>query len=873
MANTTDKLTFQAKYYSSSARDLTVRYTTDGGITWNEYECSEEDPKTSFKSQIGYSFSDLEVTNIPAGTVAFDFYGKSIYLDNIAGDMKVTSAPLVSFATVSDNISNANLSADATATYTLANKGNADYVGTVAATNVTVAVEGEDVTFENNELTIPAGKTATIKATMAFAAPYGEKTGSLEITSESWVGDINVAYTATLVDPTDFVEDFAANAKPAGWYSENWTYSDGNAHVYAGVAKPMITEKIGAEEGKNTLTFDAKAYYGSDEQTLSVYTSTDRKTWSEAQQFTLTAESQNFSLTALADGEYYVKFEAANAVVDNLAGVKRLEAPAHDLFEVSTTMAATGTPGASYTATVVGVSLRADETVNAELWLKKGDEYTKVAELTEQAMTVNTNKTFTLTGNLPAEEGEYKMWVTVKNSDNSAYFNTDEIDFTLAHTHTMSITAFPNAAAVQADDNNEFAATFFVTVQNTGSAAIAAENVSVSLIDNADAEHVITTAWTAESSNVLYMNTKAGDNDIATDCTLKAWCWNTAEDGEWIAFTNINEGFWSLNLNGKTNFKVCRFNPAGTDENPWNNVWNQSGDLTLAGGNLIKFNGYDNGALTFTAESMAYLDPTMTTTLKVNVTGTLTDGENASFSFKAKENLSDTFYGNGLTSNVNITAAPVIVLDEAEGTIASTGQNRKVQLVRKFVAGWNTICLPFAIDATEIHAEAKALEFTAYNSAANELTFTPATALEAGKPYVIYVPEEIPVSSPINFTGKAVNDAEAGNSTFDPVVFQGIYAPMVAGSLTGNWGMTSAGKIVKAGDNTKMLGFRAYLIGDLANARAIFLGGDGETTGINRLFENGTLKADEPMYNTSGQQVGSSYRGIVIQNGKKYVVK
>lgn len=877
-----DKLSFKVARYNSQnagSRELDVRYTTDGGLTWNTYDWSnyEWSATETLREQITTSLNTFEVVGIPAGTAAFEFNGKYIKLDDITADYTVTSAPLVEFNTVSDNISNANLSADATATYTLANKGNADYVGTVTATNVTVAVEGEDVTFESNTLTIPAGKTATITAKMAFAAPYGDKSGSLGITSESWVGGIEMNYNATLVDPTDFVEDFAANAKPAGWYSENWTYSDGNAHVYAGVAKPMITEKIGAEEGKNTLTFDAKAYYGSDEQTLSVYTSTDRKTWSEAQQFTLTAESQNFSLTALADGEYYVKFEAANAVVDNLAGVKKLEAPAHDLFEVSHTMAATGTPGASYTATVVGVSLRADETVNAELWLKKGDEYTKVAELTEQAMTVNTNKTFTLTGNLPAEEGEYKMWVTVKNSDNSAYFNTDEIDFTLAHTHTMSITAFPNAAAVQADDNNEFAATFFVTVQNTGSAAIAAENVSVSLIDNADAEHVITTAWTAENSNVLYMNTKAGDNDIATDCTLKAWCWNTAEDGEWIAFTNINEGFWSLNLNGKTNFKVCRFNPAGTDENPWNNVWNQSGDLTLAGGNLIKFNGYDNGALTFTAESMAYLDPTMTTTLKVAVTGTLTDGENASFAFKAKENLSDTFYGNGLTSNVNITAASVIVLDEAEGTIASTGQNRKVQLVRKFVAGWNTICLPFETPVTTFGTEATAYAFKAYNAG---LQFESAATLEAGKPYLIHVPAANDGSTPFELSGVTVSNTLTP-ATDNGASFIGTFEPKTAGSLTGKYGVTKTGKIQKAGEGASMKGFRAYfeLLND-AKVSIIITDADGNTTnlddyatGINRLFNDGTLNPDEPIYNTQGQQVSKSYRGVVIQNGKKFVIK
>lgn len=882
VTNLADKLTFQSKYYNSSARDLTVRYTTDGGVTWNDYNCGTvETPETSFKSQITSSYKDFEVTNIPVGTAAFEFYGKSIYLDNIAGDMKVTSAPLVEFTEVSDNISGANLQADATASYTLKNIGNADYVATVAASGVTVAATGEGVTYEGTTLTVPAGKTATITATMAFAAPYGEKNGSLAITSTSWVGDINKAFAATLVDPTDFVEDFTS--QPAGWYFDSWTVAGGVARINTGTAKAMITEKMKAEAGKNVLSFDTKLYYdyGYGTYDLKVYTSTDRKNWGDAvKTVTLTADAQTVTLDALSDGEYYVKFEAANATVDNISGMKRiLPAPEHDLYEVSTTMAATGTPGASYTATVVGVSLRADETVTAELWFEKAGNGTKVAYLEDQSMTVNTNKTFTLTGNLPMEEGDYEAWVTVKTGDgvNDVYFNTERIAFTLAHTHTLAINSFEptSALAVQADNNNEYTGEYYVTVENTGSAAIAANDVSVTLIDNADAEHTFPATWTAENSNVLYMNTtKDAINLAADDAKLGVWMWGKSE-GEWGTFTKINDGFYSVELNGNTGFIVVRQDPSADFSLDTN--WGKTADMSLANGNIIKINTYNDGVMTFTSETMAYLEPTMTTTLKVKVTGTLTDGESASFAFKAQENLSSTLYGSGLTRTMNITAAPVITLDEAVGTIASTGQNRKVQLTRSFVEGWNTICLPFETVVTTFGAEATAYAFKAYNAG---LQFEQATILEAGKPYLIHVPAVNDGSTPFELAGVTVIDTPT-STTDNGASFVGTFEPKAAATLTGNYGVTKTGKIQKAGEGASMKGFRAYFeLPHDAKVSIIITDADGNTTnlddyatGINRLFNDGTLNPDEPIYNTQGQQVSKSYRGVVIQNGKKFVIK
>lgn len=60
-----------------------------------------------------------------------------------------------------------------------------------------------------------------------------------------------------------------------------------------------------------------------------------------------------------------------------------------------------------------------------------------------------------------------------------------------------------------------------------------------------------------------------------------------------------------------------------------------------------------------------------------------------------------------------------------------------------------------------------------------------------------------------------------------------------------------------------------------ASAKAAFfsLGTNfGETTGISSV-ENKVEKADAPVYNLAGQLVGKDYKGLVIKNGKKFVIK
>ena len=506
----TDEFKFDVAYYNySSYRELIVSYTTDGGNTWTDYNWgTEQDPVYDLKQNIGSSYDTKTITGIPAGTVVFKFTGKCIKLDNITADYRLTTAPLVAFAKVTDNISDANLTADAEATYTLANIGNANYVGTVAKSNVNVAISGDGVTYEASTLTIPAGKTAEITVTMPFAAPYGAKNGSMTITSESWVGEVAVNYTASLINPDAINVDFASD--PAGWYNAGWTVN-GTANIYSGVEKELITEQYAAEAGKNVLSFKAKAQSGN-EGTLKVYASTDRKTWSEPTEFGLTNEYVSKSLDALADGNYYVKFVSSNANIDDLTGLKKITtAPEHDLYvSASNIPAATKVPETSITATATVYSLRTAETgVYAKLFF----DNVEVATADAQDISLNDSKTFELTGNVPAVEKTYAAKIVVYYNDNSVAFETLTTNVEVQHTRTLAITAFERVGEgdLSADVDNKITAQFNVTVQNNSTCDLTADEVKVSIVNAAgegyqmnDADNVTAaTAVLAKDASVV----------------------------------------------------------------------------------------------------------------------------------------------------------------------------------------------------------------------------------------------------------------------------------------------------------------------------------------------------------------------------------
>ena len=667
-----ETLTFGAsRYYSSYAPTLKVRYTADGGLTWSEY--------TDFSSEItssysGNTFKELTLTGVPAGTVVLEFYGAYVRLDNIYG-FTATTAPLLALtesSTVVENNSTkefGTLTAEATATYTLTNNGTADMVSTVATTGVATAAitttEAEGVTISENTVTLAAGKSATITLTLPYADPYGEKEGAMTITTEGWVADFTVNYTATTVDPTALYINFADNAKPEGWYQEGWSFTSGYASAAYVANKQMITQKLTCAGTDDVLSFDVWPYtssYGDYANALTVEYSADRQNWTAfANQpaFDNTDRQNGVQVSGAPAGDYYVRFTGSYVYMDNIAGWHKVTGIEHDLY-VSATSFPTATlipetsNGVAATATVY--SLRADETgVYAKLFF---DE-TEMATSTTKDISKDGSQSFTMTCNVPAEEKTYAAKIVVYYSDGTEAWETPTTDVVVSHTRTLQITDFAltSDATAEADSDNQFTSTFNVTVKNTGSIAYTPAQVSVNVTDAEGNAYGEATTWTAANSQTIYLN--PGEY-AGSDAVLALYSWSNGD--YWAAFNQIGEtGVYSADLNGATEFIIVRLKPSteadySSDNNGfnWDNKWNQSANLSTTNGNTFTFSSWvDGGNDVFNASTKAELAKGESTTLQVTVTTSALEG--GEFTFKAKENMSNTV--STASATVTVTAA------------------------------------------------------------------------------------------------------------------------------------------------------------------------------------------------------------------------
>lgn len=225
-----------------------------------------------------------------------------------------------------------------------------------------------------------------------------------------------------------------------------------------------------------------------------------------------------------------------------------------------------------------------------------------------------------------------------------------------------------------------------------------------------------------------------------------------------------------------------------------------------------------------------------------------------------------------------------ITLDENGDNNVEAAENVNVTLKRTFYKDgeWNTLCLPFAVaDAKTAFDNAELREVDTEKSNGNTIVFKEATAIEAGKPYLIKWANSS--SDAVNVEKKFEGVTLVAAAT--PVVvkeggisFNGFYK-MTAASELGGASVAAIGagnKLFKVNEG-KMKGFRAaFVLSSNAQASKYKVVIDGTATGIEDLVID-SVKANGRVYNLNGQYVGNSLNGLqpglYIQNGKKIVVK
>ena len=223
--------------------------------------------------------------------------------------------------------------------------------------------------------------------------------------------------------------------------------------------------------------------------------------------------------------------------------------------------------------------------------------------------------------------------------------------------------------------------------------------------------------------------------------------------------------------------------------------------------------------------------------------------------------------------HVDVTFAPALNIDGQSAVIVENAGLHNVTLSRTFLAGWSTICLPFATTTAAFGEEVKAQTFASAD--ANGLNFTEVTDLEANKPYLIYFPSE--TTAPIYLSAE-VETTTPVSVTFGDFTFCGSYAASM--SMSGKYGVADQDgvqKLMLGDDNSTLGATRAYFTKSGDQPAQIRLNLDGNTTAIDKVEQ---VETTFTVYTLQGVLVREQAttlnglpKGIYIVNGKKMIVK
>ena len=198
---------------------------------------------------------------------------------------------------------------------------------------------------------------------------------------------------------------------------------------------------------------------------------------------------------------------------------------------------------------------------------------------------------------------------------------------------------------------------------------------------------------------------------------------------------------------------------------------------------------------------------------------------------------------------------------------------------RTLAQGFNTLALPFNIEASELGNVEKVYAYGGStitgegDNAVIHLDFSQeVTSLNANTPYIVKMAA---AQSELVFENKTLVVAEP-TVTGDFFDFVGTYVALPKGNETivaGDYISVAAGLKAAAGGN-KLNAFRAYLKKNAevpAGAKVSIMIGGEVVDGIQaaQILNN----VDGTIYNLNGQKVSNAQKGIFIQNGKKVVIK
>ena len=302
----------------------------------------------------------------------------------------------------------------------------------------------------------------------------------------------------------------------------------------------------------------------------------------------------------------------------------------------------------------------------------------------------------------------------------------------------------------------------------------------------------------------------------------------------------------------------------------WNTIAENSQITISVSNGTLTYNGKNSQSVTIDMVKGAWTDYSMI------VSGT----KSFTVTFAGSDTKNRFFLDEVMVTKV---APQEITLDENSDNIVEAAENVNVTLKRTFCKDgeWNTLCLPFAVaDAKTAFDNAELREVDTEKSNGNTIVFKEATALEAGKPYLIKWANSSAAAVNVEKKFEGVTLVAAATPVVvkeGSISFNGFYKMTEARELGASVAAIGAGNKLFKVTEGKMKGFRAaFVLSSGAEATKYNVVIDGTATGIEDLVIDG-VKANGRVYNLNGQFVGNSLNGLqpglYIQNGKKIIVK
>lgn len=219
------------------------------------------------------------------------------------------------------------------------------------------------------------------------------------------------------------------------------------------------------------------------------------------------------------------------------------------------------------------------------------------------------------------------------------------------------------------------------------------------------------------------------------------------------------------------------------------------------------------------------------------------------------------------------TAYKLVLTDKQDFYAPSAFTAQTVTYSRANTAGYNSVCLPFAISAADFGSEARLEQFTSTDGQSVSLTST-TDENAAGQPCFVYCPETQTEWALTKQNAHIV--AEPIEASDGNAVLHGSFTNAAIGA--GQYKLTADGTAFGVTtDKGKVTAFRTYLTSaTTAGAAALLqvLHDGAEVTGVNTAVQPAGVNQPAAVYDLTGRRVQRITRpGIYIVNGKKTVVR